>query len=387
MSCFPCFSGEKKAAKKTGSSRRSQSLEAPIKESPACPVFGDKAKPTQSGETTDKNDAANKDANGITAQTFTFRELAAATKNFKQEFLLGDGGLGRVYKGKLENGEKVAVKQLDRNGLEGNKEFLAEVMALSLLHHPNLVNLVGYCADGDQRLLVYEYIPMGSLEDHLLDTSTEKKPLSWSMRMKIAVGAAKGLEYLHDKANPPVIYRDLKTSNILMDEELNPKLSDFGLANLGPNSDKGLLPPRVMGTYGYSAPEYTRTGELTVKSDVYSFGVIFLELITGRRALDTTKPTEEQNLVTWAQPFFKDPSKFPALADPLLQGDFPVTSLNQAVAIAAMCLQDEPVARPLMSDVVTTLSFLSGDDLGLPLPPPPPSDEKSSSQEDDSSEE
>lgn len=234
----------------------------------------------------------------------------------------------------------VAVKQLDRNGLQGNKEFLVEVLMLSLLHHDNLVNLIGYCADGDQRLLVYEYMPLRSLEDHLLGTATttpdclpllmiliivalsikmivyfcsmmvhyacdfsdigpEQKPIDWFTRMKIALGAAKGLEYLHDKANPPVIYRDLKSSNILLDCEFNAKLSDFGLAKLGPIGDKTHVSSRVMGTYGYCAPEYQRTGQLTVKSDVYTFGVVLLELITGRRAIDTTRPTYEQNLVTW----------------------------------------------------------------------------------------
>ncbi|MBA0588785.1 hypothetical protein Gorai_001876, partial [Gossypium raimondii] len=137
----------------------------------------------------------------IAAQTFTFRELAAATKNFRPECLLGEGGFGRVYKGRLEStGQVVAVKQLDRNGLQGNREFLVEVLMLSLLHHPNLVNLIGYCADGDQRLLVYEFMPLGSLEDHLHDLPPDKEPLDWNTRMKIAAGAAKGLEYLHDKA-------------------------------------------------------------------------------------------------------------------------------------------------------------------------------------------
>ncbi|XP_043718933.1 probable serine/threonine-protein kinase PBL26 isoform X2 [Telopea speciosissima] len=256
---------------------------------------------------------------------------------------------------------------------------------LSLLHHQNLVNLIGYCADGDQRLLVYEFMALGSLEDHLLDLPPDQKPLPWFTRMKIASGAAKGLEYLHDKANPPVIYRDLKSSNILLDEEFNPKLSDFGLAKLGPVGDKTHVSSRVMGTYGYCAPEYARTGQLTLKSDVYSFGVVLLELITGRRAIDTTRPTEEQNLVAWAQPIFKDPKRFPEMADPLLQGDFPVRGLNQAVAVAAMCLQEEASVRPLMSDVVTALSFLSlSPEEGLPplLAVPDSASEKKVSSED-----
>uniref|UniRef100_A0A2P2KM40 non-specific serine/threonine protein kinase n=1 Tax=Rhizophora mucronata TaxID=61149 RepID=A0A2P2KM40_RHIMU len=238
----------------------------------------------------------------IASQIFTFRELAAATNNFRAECLLGEGGFGRVYKGHLKNKNQiVAIKQLDHNGLQGNREFLVEVLMLSLLHHPNLVNLIGYCADGDQRLLVYEYMPLGSLEDHLHEISPGQKGLDWNIRMKIAAGAAKGLEYLHDKANPPVIYRDLKCSNILLGEGFYPKLSDFGLAKLGPVGDNTHVSTRVMGTYGYCAPEYAMTGQLTLKSDVYSFGVVLLEIVTGRKAIDYSKATREQNLVAWVR--------------------------------------------------------------------------------------
>ncbi|RZC80428.1 hypothetical protein C5167_043009 [Papaver somniferum] len=298
--------------------------------------------------------------NANATKTFTFKELANATKNFKTECLVGEGGFGRVYKGFIKStNQVVAVKQLDRNGLQGNREFLVEVLMLSLVHHPNLVNLVGYCADGDQRILVYEYMPLGSLEDHLLDLHPTKKALDWNTRMKIAQGAAKGLEYLHDVANPPVIYRDFKASNILLDENFSPKLSDFGLAKLGPTGDKSHVSTRVMGTYGYCAPEYALTGQLTTKSDVYSFGVVFLEIITGRRAIDNSRPANEQNLVTWAQPLFKDRRKFTLMADPLLEGNYPIKGLYQALAIASMCLQEESTTRPLISDVVTALEYLA----------------------------
>ncbi|KAH9784901.1 putative serine/threonine-protein kinase PBL26 [Citrus sinensis] len=353
MSCFSCFS-----SRRINTSKK-------LQQSPGSPPNKEPASPAPRHHDHKEANNNNKEAagnNNIAAQTFTFRELATATKNFRQECLIGEGGFGRVYKGKLEKtAQVVAVKQLDRNGLQGNKEFIVEVLMLSLLHHDNLVNLIGYCADGEQRLLVYEYMPLRSLEDHLLDIGPEQKPIDWFTRMKIALGAAKGLEYLHDKANPPVIYRDLKSSNILLDCEFNAKLSDFGLAKLGPIGDKTHVSSRVMGTYGYCAPEYQRTGQLTVKSDVYTFGVVLLELITGRRAIDTTRPTYEQNLVTWAQPFFKDPNRYPQLADPLLQGEFPVRGLNQAVAVSAMCVQEESSVRPLMSDVVSALSFLGSD--------------------------
>ncbi|KAK7255930.1 hypothetical protein RIF29_29358 [Crotalaria pallida] len=358
MSCFSCFSSQdKKGSKKKAQHSAANSPKEAFQTQP----LQDKPKaPTQTEPKIHKE--ASKDNGGnnnIAAETFTFRELAAITKNFRQECLIGEGGFGRVYRGKLDKtNQEVAVKQLDRNGLQGNREFLVEVLMLSLLHHQNLVNLIGYCADGDQRLLVYEYMSLGSVEDHLLDLHPQQKPLDWFTRMKIALDSAKGLEYLHDKANPPVIYRDLKSSNILLDNDFNAKLSDFGLAKLGPTGENTHVSSRVMGTYGYCAPEYQRTGQLTVKSDVYSFGVVLLELITGRRAIDNTRPTHEQNLVSWAYPVFKDPHRYQELADPLLEGNFPMRSLHQAVAVAAMCLNEEPSVRPLISDVVTALSFL-----------------------------
>lgn len=327
-------------------------------------AHADQIKPTSEKLKTKSSSVKEVSGNGesdhIAAHTFTYRELAAATRNFKAECLLGEGGFGRVYKGRLEStSQVVAVKQLDRNGLQGNREFLVEVLMLSLLHHPNLVNLIGYCADGDQRLLVYEYMPLGSLEDHLHDPLPGRKRLDWNTRMKIAAGAARGLEYLHDKASPPVIYRDLKCSNILLGEGYHPKLSDFGLAKLGPVGDMTHVSTRVMGTYGYCAPEYAMTGQLTLKSDVYSFGVVLLEIIMGRKAIDNSKSVGEQNLVAWAKPLFNDRRKFSQMADPMLQGQYPVRGLYQALAIAAMCVQEEPTMRPLIADVVTGLSFLA----------------------------
>ncbi|XP_011041219.1 PREDICTED: serine/threonine-protein kinase CDL1-like isoform X2 [Populus euphratica] len=291
------------------------------------------------------------------ARSFTFRELAAATKNFREVNLIGEGGFGRVYKGRLETGELVAVKQLNQDGLQGDQEFIVEVLMLSLLHHSNLVTLIGYCTSGDQRLLVYEYMPMGSLEDHLFDLEPGKEPLSWSTRIKIAVGAARGLEYLHCKADPPVIYRDLKSANILLDNDFNPKLSDFGLAKLGPVGENTHVSTRVMGTYGYCAPEYAMSGKLTLKSDIYSFGVVLLELITGRKAIDRSKIPGEQNLVAW--PFLKDQKKYCQLADPRLEGCYPRRCFNYAIAITAMCLNEQASFRPLIGDILAALEYLA----------------------------
>ncbi|VFQ78861.1 unnamed protein product [Cuscuta campestris] len=209
--------------------------------------------------------------------------------------------------------------------------------------------------------------------------------------MKIASGVAQGLEYLHEKANPPIIYRDLKSSTILLDQDFNPKLSDYGLAKLEGRGSNTLLTPGVMGT-GYCAPEYERTGELTLKSDVYSFGVVLVELISGRRAVDPARPLDQQNLVEWARPIFRDPKRFPEMADPLLKKAFPMTSLNQAVGVAAMCLQEEASVRPLFGDVVAALSFLgvaSTDEPPVPtaqlkdtVGPPPDDPERDASDSD-----
>ncbi|KAL3523401.1 hypothetical protein ACH5RR_016235 [Cinchona calisaya] len=362
MSCFPCFGNKKSNDNENDHEEvpvaHVKDATPPLLDHPSPPPVNNRQfTPVQAK--INKNEASTPEIENSGARTFTFRELAMATKNFRQECLLGEGGFGKVYKATLQSGEVVAVKRLDRIGTQGNKEFIVEVLALTLLHHPSLVSLIGYCADGEQRLLVYEYLPFGSLESHLHVYNCFAEPLNWQTRMKIALGTAQGLEYLHEKANPAIIYRDLKMSNILLDEEYNPKLSDYGLAKLAQGNTKMHVSPRVMGTYGYCAPEYERNGELTTKSDVYSFGVVLLELITGRRALDTTRPTEEQNLVTWAQPIFKNPKRFQEIADPLLKMQFPERSLNQAVGITAMCLQDEPSVRPLISDVVNILGFLT----------------------------
>ncbi|XP_039061524.1 probable serine/threonine-protein kinase PBL21 [Hibiscus syriacus] len=246
----------------------------------------------------------------------------------------------------------VAVKQLNHDRLQGYQEFIVEVLMLSLLLHVNLVTLIGYCTVGDQRLLVYEYIPMGSLEDHLFDLEPGQEPLSWNNCIKISVGAARGIEYLNCKVNPPVIYHDLKSANILLNNDFNPKLSDFGLAKLEPVGDKTHVSTRVMGTYGYCAPEYAMSGKLTLKSDIYCFGVVLLELITGRKAIDTTKKHGEHNLVSWSRTYLKDQKKFSLLVDPLIRGCYPHRCLNYAIAITAMCLNEEANFRPLIGDIV-----------------------------------
>ncbi|XP_020184555.1 probable serine/threonine-protein kinase PBL7 [Aegilops tauschii subsp. strangulata] len=315
----------------------------------------------------------NKEEAAVTERAFTFAELSEASGGFRVESMLGEGGFGPVYRGRLRDGTEVAVKQLDRNGLQGTREFLVEVLMLSLLKHPHLVTLIGYCADASHRMLVYEFMPQGSLEDHLLDLPPSSPGLDWAMRMRIAQGAARGLEYLHDasrRPGPPVIYRDFKASNILLDGCFRAHLSDFGLAKVGPVGDKTHVSTRVMGTYGYCAPEYALTGKLTTMSDVYSFGVVFLEIITGRRVIDTSRPRDEHNLVQWAAPRFKSKKRFREMADPLLRGAYPTKGLYQALAISAMCLQEDATMRPSIADVVMALDYLTG--VAKPSPTPTP---------------
>ncbi|XP_050381506.1 serine/threonine-protein kinase PBL34-like [Argentina anserina] len=296
---------------------------------------------------------------------FTFNELKSATKNFRPENILGEGGFGCVYKGWIGEtgstpakpgiGLPVAVKTLNHDGLQGHKEWMAEVIYLGELLHPNLVKLVGYGIEDDQRLLVYEFMPRGSLENHLFRRSMT---LPWNIRMKIALGAAKGLAYLHEESERPVIFRDFKTSNILLDVDYNVKLSDFGLAKDGPEGDKTHVSTRVMGTYGYAAPEYVMTGHLTSKSDVYSFGVVLLELLSGRRSMDKNRPQGEQNLVEWARPHFGDRRRYYRLVDPRLEGRFSIKGAEKAFQLAAHCLTRDPKARPLMSEVVEVMKPL-----------------------------
>lgn len=295
---------------------------------------------------------------GSNLHVFTLQELKVITQNFSSSNLLGEGGFGPVHKGfiddKLRPGLKaqpVAVKLLDLDGTQGHREWLTEVRFLGQLRHPHLVKLIGYCCEEEHRLLVYEYMPRGSLENQLFRRYSVSLP--WSTRMKIALGAAKGLAFLHE-AEKPVIYRDFKASNILLDSDYNAKLSDFGLAKDGPEGDDTHVSTRVMGTQGYAAPEYLMTGHLTAASDVYSFGVVLLELLTGRRSVDKNRPTREQNLVDWARPQLKDPRKLRRVIDPRLEGLYSEEGVQKAALIAYQCLSHRPKARPAMSTVVKT---------------------------------
>ncbi|XP_010932748.1 probable serine/threonine-protein kinase PBL16 [Elaeis guineensis] len=294
---------------------------------------------------------------------FTFNELKIITGNFRKDHVLGGGGFGNVYKGFITEDLRedlqplqVAVKVHDGdNSVQGHREWLAEVTFLGQLSHPNLVKLIGYCCEDEHRMLIYEFMARGSVEDNLF--SRVLLPLPWSIRMKIAFAAAKGLAFLHE-AEKPVILRDFKTANILLDQEYNAKLSDFGLAKDGPVGDNSHVSTRVMGTFGYAAPEYVMTGHLTAMSDVYSYGVVLLELLTGKKSLDKSRPARQETLADWAFPLLNQKKKVLSIVDPKLNRDYPVKAVQKVAMLAYHCLNRNPKARPLMRDIVNYLEPL-----------------------------
>ncbi|OIT01333.1 PREDICTED: probable receptor-like protein kinase At5g47070 isoform X2 [Nicotiana attenuata] len=311
-------------------------------------------------------------------RVFTFSELKSATKNFNRTTKIGEGGFGCVYKATVKGGEDsvkkidVAVKQLGRRGLQGHKEWVTEVNVLGVAEHQNLVKLVGYCAEDDergiQRLLVYEYMPNRSVENHL--SARSETPLSWAMRLKIAQDSARGLTYLHEEMDVQIIFRDFKSSNILLDEQWNAKLSDFGLARLGPPEGLTHVSTAVVGTMGYAAPEYVQTGRLTSKSDVWSYGVFLYELITGRRPLDRNRPRSEQKLLEWVKPYISDSKKFQHILDPRLEGKISRSAQKLSI-VANRCLVRHPKSRPKMSEVLEMVNKVVESSIGVGNPEPP----------------
>ncbi|XP_038899985.1 receptor-like serine/threonine-protein kinase ALE2 [Benincasa hispida] len=295
------------------------------------------------------------------AKNFTLKDMEKATDNFDTARILGEGGFGIVYSGSLDDGREVAVKVLKRHNQHGIREFLAEVEMLSRLHHRNLVKLIGICTEDQIRCLVYELVPNGSVESHLHGIDKLTSPLDWDARMKIALGAARGLAYLHEDSNPRVIHRDFKASNILLEYDFTPKVSDFGLARTALEEGNKHISTHVMGTFGYLAPEYAMTGHLLVKSDVYSYGVVLLELLTGRKPVDLSLPPGQENLVAWARPLLTSKEGLDAITDPAIKSDISVDSLARVAAIASMCVQPEVSHRPFMGEVVQALKLVCNE--------------------------
>ncbi|XP_058185382.1 probable serine/threonine-protein kinase PIX13 [Rhododendron vialii] len=296
-------------------------------------------------------------------KAFSFGDMKSATGNFRNSTVLGQGGFGTVYKGfvdektlaptKFGSGMIVAIKKLNPESIQGFQEWQSEVNFLGRLCHPNLVKLLGYCWEDQELLLVYEFMQKGSLENHLFGRVSSIEPLSWDIRLKIAIDAAKGLAFLHSP-DVKVIYRDFKASNILLDGHYNAKISDFGIAKAGPSGGDSHVTTRIIGTHGYAAPEYVATGHLYVKSDVYGFGVVLLELLTGLRALDM-KRAGKHNLVDWARPLLPYKSKLNLLMDVHIEGQYSSKAASLAANLTLRCLESDPKRRPSMKEVVEVL--------------------------------
>lgn len=289
---------------------------------------------------------------------FTYEELSEATDGFSGSNLLGEGGFGCVYKGYLADGREVAVKQLKIGGSQGEREFKAEVEIISRVHHRHLVSLVGYCISDHQRLLVYQYVPNDTLHYHL---HGEGRPvMDWATRIRVAAGAARGLAYLHEDCHPRIIHRDIKSSNILLDDNFDAQVADFGLAKLAMDTNTHVT-TRVMGTFGYMAPEYASSGKLTEKSDVFSFGVVVLELITGRKPVDASQPLGDESLVEWARPLLNqalESEDFDSLVDPRLEKNYVQVEMFRMIEAAAACIRHLAPKRPRMSQVVRALDSI-----------------------------
>ncbi|XP_010926408.1 probable receptor-like protein kinase At2g42960 isoform X2 [Elaeis guineensis] len=284
---------------------------------------------------------------------FTLRDLEYATNRFSKESVLGEGGYGVVYRGLLINGTEVAVKKLLNNLGQAEKEFRVEVEAIGHVRHKNLVRLLGYCVEGIHRMLVYEYVNNGNLEQWLHGAMRQCGVLSWENRMKVILGTAKALAYLHEAIEPKVVHRDIKSSNILIDDEFNGKVSDFGLAKLL-GSGKSHITTRVMGTFGYVAPEYANTGLLNEKSDVYSFGVLLLEAVTGRDPVDYARPANEVNLVEWLKMMVGN-RRAEEVVDPTLEVKPSTRALKRTLLVALRCVDPDADKRPKMGQVVRML--------------------------------
>lgn len=298
---------------------------------------------------------------------FTLAGLKIATRNFNNALVVGEGAFGKVFKGwveqesyvssKVGSGMPVAVKKLNTDGYQGLEEWQAEVNFLGRLSHPNLVRLLGYCSEDKELLLVYEFMEKGSLENYIFKRGLGP-PFPWSLQLKIVIGVARGIAFLHKTENQ-IIFRDLKSSNILLDQDFSAKLADFGLAKHGPVNGDTHLSTLVMGTYGYAAPEYVETGHLNGKNDIYAFGVVLLEILTGLRVLDPTRPKKEHNLVEWARPMLLSKRKLKTIIDPNLGNDYTPEATFQCAALILKCTQPEPKGRPSIEQVLQSLEQIN----------------------------
>ncbi|TKY54504.1 serine/threonine-protein kinase Cx32 [Spatholobus suberectus] len=293
---------------------------------------------------------------------FTLAELKAATRNFRDDTVLGEGGFGKVYKGLIGDraarrrgeGLTIAIKKLDSGSSQGVAEWQSEVNFLGRLSHPNLVKLLGFGREDSELFLIYEFIHRGSLDNHLFGRGANVRPLSWDTRLKVMIGAARGLNFLHS-LEKKIIYRDFKPSNILLDMTYTAKLADFGLAKSVTSPDQSHVSTHVVGTHGYAAPEYIATGHLYVKSDVYGFGIVLVEVLTGKRIGDITRLRQQMSLRDWLKSNLLHRGKIRSTMDAKLEGKYPTNLASQVAQLALKCIQAEPKVRPSMKEVVETL--------------------------------
>ncbi|PKU68643.1 Receptor-like serine/threonine-protein kinase SD1-6 [Dendrobium catenatum] len=297
---------------------------------------------------------------------FDMSAIEIATNNFSDENKLGQGGFGPVYKGHLEDGQEIAVKRLSRNSGQGLDEFMNEVRLISKLQHRNLVRLLGCCIHGEERLLIYEYMPNKSLDSFIFDKAGRCQ-LSWQKRFDIILGIARGLVYLHQDSRLKIIHRDLKVSNVLLDKELNPKISDFGMARIVVGDEMEENTEKVVGTYGYMSPEYAMHGIFSVKSDVFSFGVIVLEVLTGKKNKVFDLNESHMSLVVHAWRLWSE-NKSLELVDDALKYGYPEQEVLRCMQVGLLCVQEESEDRPTMASVVL---MLGSEAMTLPQPKRP----------------
>lgn len=299
----------------------------------------------------------------IDVPAIPFDELKKITNNFSDRALIGEGSYGRVYNATLSDGRAAVIKKLDTSASQdSDTDFAAQIAMVSKLKNEYFLELLGYCLEDGNRMLAYQFATMGSLHNILHGKKgvqgAEPGPvLNWAQRVKIAYGAARGLEYLHEKVQPSIVHRDIRSSNVLIFDDFSSKIADFNLTNQGTDTAARLHSTRVLGTFGYHAPEYAMTGQINQKSDVYSFGVILLELLTGRKPVDHTMPKGQQSLVTWATPRLSE-DKVKQCVDPKLNSDYPPKAVAKLAAVAALCVQYESDFRPNMTIVVKAITPL-----------------------------
>ncbi|XP_077238717.1 putative serine/threonine-protein kinase isoform X2 [Tasmannia lanceolata] len=310
----------------------------------------------QRGTEGTRNGQVQRGTEGIPADNvrlFSYNELRSATGNFNQTNKIGGGGFGVVYKGILRDETQVAVKSLSAESSQGVREFLTEIDMISNIRHPNLVQLIGCCIEGNSRMLVYEYLENNSLANALLGPKSKRIPLDWRRRAAICMGAAHGLAFLHEEAEPHIVHRDIKASNVLLDKDLVPKIGDFGLAKLFPDNVTHIS-TRVAGTMGYLAPEYALLGQLTKKADIYSFGVLILEIISGRGSTKAAWGEGMELLLEWTWKLRQE-DKLLEIVDPELV-EYPEEEVLRFIKVALFCAQEASQQRPSMTQVVEMLT-------------------------------